>query len=120
MASVLNQFRSSQLMELTTFTMCLQRSPLTEEQIASNTVKSKIRARVERVLGRMKTFVGELLIRSIGFARARLAIALMNLIYTIKRIEWLIRNQAKLNRTGRIGRLTRYERAGALPLKIHA
>jgi transposase, IS5 family len=78
--------------------------PLTDEQTKNNKVKSKIRARVEHVFGHMQTSMGGMLIRSIGMARAHVAIGLMNLTYNLTRIECLIRNQKiKLNKTGKIG-----------------
>lgn len=80
--------------------------PLTDEQHASNKVKSKVRARVEHVFGHMQTAMGGMLVRSIGFARAHVAIGLMNLTYNIVRIEALLRlEKIKLNRSGRIGAL---------------
>jgi transposase, IS5 family len=79
-------------------------TPLTDEQKASNKIKSKTRARVEHVFGHMQTAMGGMLIRSIGMARAHVAIGLMNLSYNLTRIECLIRNQTiKLNRIGKIG-----------------
>ncbi len=78
--------------------------PLTDEQNASNKTKSKIRARVEHVFGHMQTSMGGMLIRSIGIARAHVAIGLMNLAYNLSRVECLIRHQTiKLNRIGKIG-----------------
>jgi IS5 family transposase len=78
--------------------------PLTEEQTKNNKVKSKIRARVEHVFGHMQTSMGGMLIRSIGMARAHVAIGLMNLTYNLTRVECLIRNQKiKLNKIGKIG-----------------
>lgn len=78
--------------------------PLTDEQKAANNVKSKTRARVEHVFGHMQTAMGGMLIRSIGMARAHVAIGLMNLTYNIMRIEGLLRlKKIKLNRTGKIG-----------------
>jgi IS5 family transposase len=79
-------------------------TPLTEQQNAANKVKSKRRARVEHVFGHMQTVMGGMLIRSMGMARAHVAIGLMNLTYNIMRIECLIRNQKiKPNRIGKIG-----------------
>ncbi len=79
-------------------------APLTEEQTTSNKAKSRIRARVEHVFGHMQTAMGGMMIRSIGFARAHVAIGLMNLTYNIMRVECLIRTQKiKLNRIGKIG-----------------
>jgi IS5 family transposase len=78
-------------------------APLTDEQIANNKVKSKIRARVEHVFGHMQTAMGGMLIRCIGMARAHVAIGLMNLTYNLMRIECLIRNQKiTFNRAGKI------------------
>jgi transposase, IS5 family len=50
-----------------------------------------VRARVEHVFGYMQTSLGGILIRSIGAARAKLGIGLMNLTYNISRVEILIR-----------------------------
>jgi Transposase domain (DUF772)/Transposase DDE domain len=78
--------------------------PLTDEQNASNKAKSKIRARVEHVFGHMQTSMGGMLIRSIGMARAHVAIGLMSLAYNLTRIECLIRTQKiKLKKFGKIG-----------------
>ncbi len=46
---------------------------------------------MEHVFGHMQTSLGGMLIRSIGAARAKLNIGLMNLTYNISRIEILIR-----------------------------
>jgi IS5 family transposase len=66
-------------------------APLTDEQKALNKEKSSVRARVEHVFGHMQTSLGGMLIRSIGAARAKLNIGLMNLTYNISRVEILIR-----------------------------
>jgi transposase, IS5 family len=68
-------------------------APLTDEQKALNKEKSSVRARVEHVFGHMQTSLGGMLIRSIGAARAKLNIGLMNLTYNISRIEILIRKE---------------------------
>jgi IS5 family transposase len=68
-------------------------TPLTDEQKALNKEKSSVRARVEHVFGHMQTSLGGMLIRSIGAARAKLNIGLMNLTYNISRIEILIRKE---------------------------
>jgi transposase, IS5 family len=68
-------------------------APLTEAQKASNTEKSKIRARVEHVFGHMQTSLGGMLIRSIGEIRAKVNIGLMNLTYNLSRVEMLIRKK---------------------------
>lgn len=66
-------------------------TPLTDEQKALNKEKSSVRVRVEHVFGHMQTSLGGMLIRSIGAARAKLNIGLMNLTYNISRVEILIR-----------------------------
>jgi transposase, IS5 family len=67
--------------------------PLTEAQQESNKVKSKTRARVEHVFGAMENEMGGIGVRTIGLARARVKIMLTNLVYNIKRVEVLIRQQ---------------------------
>lgn len=69
-------------------------SPLNEEQAASNTGKSRVRARVEHVFGAMENDMGGIFLRSIGHARAQVGVCLMNLAYNLKRIEVLIRHKA--------------------------
>lgn len=59
--------------------------PLTEEQKASNTVKSRVRARVEHVFGFMENSMGGMEIRSIGLKRASAIIGLSNLVYNMFR-----------------------------------
>lgn len=65
--------------------------PLTEAQELSNTEKSRVRARVEHVFGAMTNEMGGIFLRSIGAARAKVGVGLMNLTYNLKRIETLIR-----------------------------
>lgn len=65
--------------------------PLTEVQELSNTEKSRVRARVEHVFGAMENEMGGIFLRSIGAARAKVGVGLMNLTYNLKRIETLIR-----------------------------
>ena len=60
-------------------------NPLTKTQIRNNNKKSKIRARVEHVLGFMHQSTGGLLIKTIGKARAAIKIGLMNLTYNLFR-----------------------------------
>ena len=67
--------------------------PLSDEQAASNKAKSRIRARVEHVFGHMENSMGGMFLRSIGMARAKVGVALMNLAYNLQRIECLIRNK---------------------------
>jgi IS5 family transposase len=64
--------------------------PLTEVQKRRNTRKSKIRARVEHVFASMVKTAGEITLRTIGLARARLQIGLMNLAYNMRRYVYLM------------------------------
>jgi IS5 family transposase len=75
--------------------------PLTEAQKRSNTEKSRIRARVEHVFATLENDMGGIFLRSIGLARARVGVGLMNLTYNLARIETLIR--LKVFDFGRIG-----------------
>jgi IS5 family transposase len=63
-------------------------TPLTEEQKASNRVKSKTRSRVEHMFG-AQAHMGGHLVRTIGIARARVKIAMMNLAYNMRRFVLL-------------------------------
>ena len=67
---------------------------LTDNQKQQNTVKSKIRARVEHVFGYqwMNLNAGQL-IRNIGIDRCAVAIGLRNLIYNFFRSIFLIKSQ---------------------------
>ena len=65
--------------------------PLTETQEMSNTEKSRIRARVEHVFGYMENSMGGIGLRTIGMARAAVGIGMMNLVFTLCRVETLIR-----------------------------
>lgn len=65
--------------------------PLTRTQELSNTEKSRVRARVEHVFGHMENSMGGIFLRSIGAARAKVGVGLMNLTYNLTRIEVLIR-----------------------------
>lgn len=67
--------------------------PLTEEQKASNREKSRIRSRIEHVFGTMTHEMGGICIRTIGKARARVQIGLLNLAYNLKRVAVLIRKK---------------------------
>jgi transposase, IS5 family len=67
--------------------------PLTEAQEVSNKAKSRVRARVEHVFGHMENSMGGIFVRTIGLARAKVGVTLMNLTYNLSRIEVLIRNK---------------------------
>ena len=68
-------------------------TPLTEAPGLNNTEKSRVRARVEHVFGHMENSMGGIFLRSIGAARAKVGVGLMNLTYNLTRIEMLIRTQ---------------------------
>lgn len=59
--------------------------PLTEKQKADNKEKSKIRVRVEHIFGFVENSMNGSFIRTIGLARAKAKIGLMNLTYNISR-----------------------------------
>jgi IS5 family transposase len=59
--------------------------PLTEEQIAGNREKSKVRSRVEHIFGFMEMSMNGMYIHSIGIKRATAIIGLMNLTYNMFR-----------------------------------
>jgi IS5 family transposase len=65
--------------------------PLSEREQAGNTTRSKVRARVEHVFGHQTTAMGAKLVRSIGLARAKAKIGMMNLAYNISRFACLHR-----------------------------
>ena len=59
--------------------------PLTNEQKASNKIKSRVRVRVEHVFGHMATSMGSLAVHTIGLARAEVKISFKNLAYNMHR-----------------------------------
>jgi IS5 family transposase len=63
--------------------------PLTKTQKRNNTAKSRIRARVEHVFGRMQQF-GGIVIRTIGIRRAKIQIGLLNMTYNLTRYTYLM------------------------------
>lgn len=60
-------------------------APLTEKQKESNTLKSKVRARVEHVFGFVENSMNGSFLRTIGIERAQAKIGLMNLVYNLSR-----------------------------------
>jgi len=70
--------------------------PITEQQIAKNRKKSKVRARVEHVFGFIENSMGGSFIKTIGIARATTTIGLMNLTYNMFRV-------IQLQKTGYMG-----------------
>lgn len=63
--------------------------PLTEEQKANNKEKSKTRARVEHIFGFVENSMNGSFVRTIGMARAKAKIGMMNLTYNICRCTQL-------------------------------
>ena len=59
--------------------------PLTDEQIAGNREKSRIRSRVEHIFGFMEMSMNEMYIQCTGMKRATAIIGLMNLTYNMCR-----------------------------------
>lgn len=68
--------------------------PLTDEQKASNRVKSKVRARVEHIFGAQAQRGGHW-VRTIGLARAQVKIGMMNLVYNMGRLGQLLKRDGK-------------------------
>lgn len=63
--------------------------PLTEEQKASNQIKSKTRAKVEHIFGAWETRMGGKKVRNIGIERVKAKVGLKNLTYNLLRyIFW--------------------------------
>jgi len=59
--------------------------PLTEKQKDDNREKSRVRARVEHVFGFVENSMNGSIVRTIGIARAKAKIGMMNLTYNINR-----------------------------------
>jgi len=64
-------------------------TPLTDEQKASNKEKSKVRVRVEHIFGFVENSMNGSIVRTIGIARAKAKIGMMNLTYNICRCAQL-------------------------------
>jgi IS5 family transposase len=65
--------------------------PLSPTQEAANTTRSKVRARVEHVFGHQENSMGRKIVRTIGMARAKFKIGMMNLGYNMRRLVQLER-----------------------------
>jgi transposase, IS5 family len=65
--------------------------PLSKRQQAANTTRSRVRVRVEHVFGDQENAMGGKFVRTIGIARARVKIGMMNLVYNMRRLVWLER-----------------------------
>lgn len=59
--------------------------PLSEREIQGNRTRAKIRSRIEHVFGIQTRRAGNLIIRTIGIARAKVKIGLRNLAYNLDR-----------------------------------
>ena len=68
--------------------------PLDETQKNANRARSEVRARVEHIFGDMTTAMGGTIVRTIGLARARFKIGMMNLGYNVRRLATLERMAA--------------------------
>lgn len=64
---------------------------LSKAQMAVNTMRSKVRARVEHVFAHQENSMGGKIVRTIGMARAKFKIGMMNLGYNINRLVQLER-----------------------------
>jgi IS5 family transposase len=60
--------------------------PLTARQMKANKTRSKVRVRVEHVFGFQERSMGGKFIRTIGLARAKTKIGMMNLVYNMNRL----------------------------------
>ena len=69
-------------------------APLTKAQEAVNRNRSKTRARVEHVFGAQAVSMGGKMVRTVGLARARFKIGMMNLGYNMRRFVVLSRATA--------------------------
>jgi hypothetical protein len=68
-----------------------EEKPLTDEQKASNKIKSKTRVRVEHIFGFIEQNMHDFYIRSIGIKRVTSLIGLINLTYNMCRYEQIVR-----------------------------
>lgn len=66
-------------------------NPLSDAQQKANTKRSRVRARVEHVFGSIKNEQGGLFVRTIGLARAKTKVTLINLVYNMRRFMTLSR-----------------------------
>lgn len=64
--------------------------PLTQREQEGNRTRSRIRSRIEHIFGVQAQRAGNLLLRTIGIARARTKIGLRNLAYNIDRMGMLL------------------------------
>ena len=67
--------------------------PLTPEQEAANTERSRVRARIEHVFGHIETAMHGCFVRTIGIARAKAKIGLEVIAYNMSRFTFLMRSR---------------------------
>ncbi len=67
--------------------------PLSEKELRGNRTRSKIRSRVEHVFGVQTMRAGNLLVRTIGLARAKVKIGLRNLAYNLDRYASIMKTR---------------------------
>jgi len=77
------------------FARSARNHPLTAEQKASNTEKSRVRVRVEDVFGAQEQMGGHI-VRTIGLLRAQVKIGMMNLVYNMMRLGQLLRRDGRV------------------------
>lgn len=61
---------------------------LTEPRARANAARSRVRSKIEHVFGAQKARMN-LFVRTIGIARARTKIGMVNLVYNMRRLLWL-------------------------------
>jgi hypothetical protein len=64
--------------------------PMPRRTRRANAAKSAVRSNVEHVFAHQKGLIGAV-VRTIGLARARVKIGLVNLAYNMRRLVWLSR-----------------------------
>ena len=65
--------------------------PLSEREQQGNRTRSKTRSRIEHIFGIQSSKAGDLIVRTIGLARASVKIGLRNLAYNMNRLAYLLR-----------------------------
>ena len=64
---------------------------MTQKQIKSNRMESRVRSRVEHVFAVMTGQAGRVFLRYIGAERTKAAVVMMNLTYNLVRYEQIVR-----------------------------
>ena len=71
--------------------------PLSARSRQANRKRSKVRAAVEHVFAQHEAMGGKR-VRTIGLARARIKVGMMNLVYNLRRLAWLKSNRRPIYR----------------------